>query len=205
MLEHPPKKPGGVVRSILFMLGIFMGIGGVHGDQPVGEFDDEEFSEDKTEADNVDLSLDGSVWVLIGKAMLGVTFLLFALFRKKLGRLREEWSIAMEVLDPFAVLLEKFVIRHNINRDNVPLMRSVLMTKLTREFFVLPDDAPDGKVALFFSNIESEINMLCVDGNYKGGDAVELHLERLWKLNKSHERLKMTDGGGRSERLIFYY
>ena len=42
--------------------------------------------------------------------------------------------------------------------------------------------------------------MLCLDGDCKKGDAVELHLKRLWELNKSHERLEMTDGGGRSER-----
>ena len=49
----------------------------------------------------------------------------------------------MKALDPFTMLLEKFVIRHNINQENVPMIRSVLMQKLTREFPFLPDDAPE--------------------------------------------------------------
>ena len=79
-MERPPTKPGGVIRIVLFMLGIFMGIGGAHGQQPAGEFDDGEFLESKANADDVDPSSDGSAGVLIGKAVLGVTFLLFALF-----------------------------------------------------------------------------------------------------------------------------
>ena len=105
----------------------------------------------------------------------------------------------MQVMDPFTVLLEKFIVRHNINRVNVPSIRSVLMTKLTREFALMPGDSPDGKVALFFPNIESDIDTLCVGGECKREDAVERHLEKLWELNKSRERVEMTDGGWRSK------
>ena len=70
-------------------------------------------------------------------------FLLFLSFRKKLSKLWDEWSIAMEIMDHVDVSLEKFVIRHNIDRENVPLMRRVIMKSLTREFLLLSEGNPE--------------------------------------------------------------
>ena len=102
----------------------------------------------------------------------------------------------MEFMSPFTVALEKFVICYKINQENVPMIRSVLIKKLTREFTILPGDDLESKVSQFFSNIESGINKLRVDGGHNREDAVELHLKELWRLNKAHKRCEMTDTEG---------
>ena len=84
--------------------------------------------------------------------------------------------IVIKVITLFIVSLEKFVINYNINRETVPMMRSVLMIKLTRDFS--PGDDPERKMALFFLNFESAINKLHVEGDYTREDAVELHLKK---------------------------
>ena len=96
--------------------------------------------------------------------------------------------------------LEKFVVRYKINRTNVPMMRSVLMAKLTREFTCFAEEDPGRKVALLFSNIEREMNTLCAEGDLKREDAVELHFKKLWQLNKSHVSREKTEAEGRKTR-----
>ena len=199
-LERPPKKPGGTSRTIFFLLGVFVSIDGIDGGQPVDEFDDETFSEGGTEAIEDDLSSEGGTWMFLGKAWLAVTLLIFLLFRERLRRLWCEWSIAMEVMAPLTVALEKFVVRYKINRTNVPMMRSVLMAKLTREFTCFAEEDPGRKVALLFSNIEREMNTLCAEGDLKREDAVELHFKKLWQLNKSHVSREKTEAEGRKTR-----
>ena len=103
----------------------------------------------------------------------------------------------MEIMDPVDMSLEKFVIRHDVDRENVPLMRRVIMKSLTREFLLLSEGNPERRVFKFFTNMEKEINSLCVNGDYQRDEAVGLHMRKLWKLNKSHERHEMKDAGGR--------
>ena len=71
------------------------------------------------------------------------------------------------------------------------------MKSLTREFLLMPEGDPERKVSKFFSNMEEEINSLCVNGDYQRDEAVGLHMRKLWKLNKAHERYEMTDDRGR--------
>ena len=106
-----------------------MAVDGAHGVQPLGEFDDYVISESSADAKNVDLSSEGSAWTFFGKALLGTMFLLFLLFRKKLCRLWSEFSFEMEVMSPFIVSLEKFVVSHKIDRDKVPAIYSILMKR----------------------------------------------------------------------------
>ena len=110
VLERLPKKPGGISRTIIFLLGILVAIDGTDGHQPAGEFDDEVFSEGGAEAIDDVLSSEGGMWMIFGKALLAVTLLIFLLFRDKLRRLWWKWSIAMEVMAPLTVSLEKFVL-----------------------------------------------------------------------------------------------
>ena len=200
VLEGPPKKPGGISRTILFLLGIFVAIDSTDGGQPAGEFDDEVLSEGGAGAIDDDLSSEGGTWVFLGKALLAVTLFIFLLFREKLRRLWWEWSIAMEVMAPLTVALEKFVVKYNINRENVSMIHSVLMAKLTREFTSLAEEDPERKVALLFSNIESEINTLCAEEGLKREDAVKSHLKKLWQLNKSHLRRERAEAERRKTR-----
>ena len=105
----------------------------------------------------------------------------------------------MEVMAPLTVALEKFVVRHKMDRENVPVIRSVLMKKLTREFNSLAVEDPEIRVAMLFSNIDSEIKTLCAEGGLKREDAVESHLKKLWQLNKSQlRREKAAAVGGKT-------
>ena len=76
------------------------------------------------------------------------------------------------------------------------MMRRAVVKSLTREFLLSPEGDPERRVALFFSNIESEINMLCVDGDCKREDAAYQHGKKLWELNKSNELQEITYAGG---------
>ena len=79
-------------------------------------------------------------------------------------------------------------------------MRRAVIKSLTREFLLSPEGDPERRVALFFSNVESEINMLCVDGDCKREDAAEQHLKKLWELRKSNDLREMTYAGGERVR-----
>ena len=116
VMERPPKKPGGTVRICLFLLSIFMAMGsaegalmkvdGAHGGQQAEEFDDYAILESSANADEADPSSEGRTCKLFWGALLGMIFLLFLSFRKKLSKLWEEWSIVMEIMDPVDMSLE---------------------------------------------------------------------------------------------------
>ena len=203
-LERPPKKPGGINRTILFLLGVFLRIDGTDGGQQEDEFDNVIFLEGGAESTNDDLISEGGTWTLLVKVSLAVTLLTLSLFREKFRRLYEEWSIAMEVMAPLTVALEKFVIKHNIDREDTDKIRSVLMKKLYREFNLSAEDDSGRKVALLFSNIEREINVLCTEGGLKREDAVESHLGKLWESNKLHARHEKIEAGSRRICLDFW-
>lgn len=97
VLGRPPKKPGGSFKTILFVLVTFVAIEGVYGAQRVGEFDDEEFSENG--ADDNDLNWEGSRLMSFGKAVLGVLCWCFLLCQIKDaggGRARYDvWSVSV--------------------------------------------------------------------------------------------------------------
>ena len=117
---------------------------------------------------------------VFGEGFAHCDLFIISVFREKLRRLWWEWSIAMEVTVSLTVALTKFAAIHRINRENVPMIRSVLMAKLTREFTLLAEEDPERKVALLFSNVESEINILCAEGGLKREDAVESNLKKMW-------------------------
>ena len=141
------------------------------------EFDDVIFSEGGAEATDEDLSSEGGPWMLVGKVFLAVFLFLFLLFWEKLHSKWCEYSIAMEIMAPLTIALENFVVKHKIDRGNVPMMNRVLLETLYREYNISAEEDPERKVALIFSDMESETNTLCAEGGFKREKAVEVHLK----------------------------
>ena len=200
-MQRPPKKPGGISRTILFLLGILVGIDGTDGGQQEDEFDDVIFSGGGAKSIDEDLSSEGGPWMFVGKALLAGLLFLILLFREKLHSKWCECSIAMEVMAPLTIAIEKFVVKHDIDRENVPMMHRILMAKLTREYDLSAEEDPERKVSLIFSDIESETDKLCAKGGFEREEAVGMHMKKLYQLNKLHARREKLEAEGRKTSL----
>ena len=133
MLDRPPKKPGGLLRTSLFLLILWIAVGSVECKKEEGGVFEDSAPGNESSNESFKEGLDRGKFH-VGQNVLSLILVGITASRCKLWELAKIFPIGLHLVDPYEDALELFFERNNIKeRANCRMVQSVFWTSLVRD------------------------------------------------------------------------